>query len=310
MALIYVSAWSDADIWRAEVAKHLPGETLRVWPDVGNVDEIDVALVWKPPHGSLATLPALKLIVNMGVGVDSLLQDPNLPRHVPLVRLVDPLMTEQMTEYVVLGVLAGFRKLLDYRALQAEGRWVEIDRDVAPPSERVVGILGQGELGTDAARKFLALGYKVAGWSRSPKHILGVESFHGQDRLHAFLGRCDAVVCLLPLTPETRGIVNARTIAAMKKGAWFVNGARGGQVVDADLLAALDSGHLSGAFLDVFNEEPLPPSHPYWRHPKVIATPHIAALTLPSMSERIMDAVKRYKAGKPLINVVDLERGY
>jgi len=310
MALIYVSAWSDAAIWRAEVAKHLPGETLRVWPEVGRAEEIDVALVWKPPHGALATLPALKLIVNMGVGVDHLMADPQLPKGVPIVRLVDPLMTEQMTEYVVLGVLTGLRRLLDYRALQAEQRWVEIERNVAPPSHRTVGVMGLGELGGDAARAFRALGFKVAGWSRSPKHIEGVETFHGMDRLEAFLGRCDAVVCLLPLTPETRGIVNARTIAAMKPGAWFVNGARGGLVVDADLLAALDSGHLSGAFLDVFNEEPLPAGHPYWRHPKVIVTPHIAALTLPGMSEQIMDAVKRHKAGQPLRNVVDPIRGY
>jgi glyoxylate/hydroxypyruvate reductase A len=310
MALIYVSAWSDPETWRREVARHMPGEELRVWPEVGRAEEIDAALVWRPPFGALRTLPNLRLIANLGAGVEHLLADPDLPRHVPITRLVDPAMTSQMTEYVTLGVLAGFRKLVDYQALQRGRAWVEIERDVAPPEARTVGILGLGALGADAARAFSGLGYKVAGWSRSPKRLRRVRSFHGLDQLPRFLGLSDAVVCLLPLTPETRGIINRATIAAMKRGVVLVNAARGGHVVDDDLLAALDDGQVGLAFLDVFNDEPLAPEHRYWTHPRVIVTPHVAALTLPSMAEQVLDNVKRLRAGAPLQNVVDPARGY
>ncbi|MSP81802.1 MAG: glyoxylate/hydroxypyruvate reductase A [Alphaproteobacteria bacterium] len=310
MALIYVSSWSDGDLWRKALVPLLPGEELRVWPDTGDVTEIDCALAWRPPFGSLAKLPNLKLIANLGAGVDYLMQDPDLPRGVPIVRLVDPLMTEQMTEYVVLAVMTGLRRLRDYLDLQREGTWVEIERDVHPPSQRTVGILGMGELGRDAARKLKAIGYRVQGWSRSPKRIRGIPCAHGRERMVDFVGACDALVCLLPLTPETTGILNRDLFGAMKPGAYLVNAARGGHLVDADLLAALESGHLSGAFLDVFHTEPLPAGHPFWTHPKVTVTPHIAALTLPAMIGGIVDNYRRMQAGQPLLNVIDLAQGY
>ena len=167
MALVYISPWSDAALWREQVARHLPGEELRVWPEVGEARDIDVALVWKPPHGALATLPRLRLIANLGAGVEHLMADPDLPRHVPMTRLVHPLMTEQMSEYCALGVMMGLRKVPAYLALQRERRWVELEADVAPPSARTVGVLGLGELGADTARKLAALGYRVRGWSRA-----------------------------------------------------------------------------------------------------------------------------------------------
>ncbi|MEX2648966.1 MAG: glyoxylate/hydroxypyruvate reductase A [Alphaproteobacteria bacterium] len=310
MALIYVSAWADAEVWRRQVTLHLPGEELRVWPDVGDAEAIDVALVWRPPFGALRMLPRLKLIANLGAGVEYLLGDPDLPKGVPIARLVDPAMTAQMSEYVALGVMTGLRKLIDYQGFQRERRWVEIDRDIAPPGERTVGVLGLGELGRDAARKLGALGYRVAGWSRTRKRLARVRCCHGRDRLAAFLGQCDAVVCLLPLTPETRGIINRETLGWMKPGVVLVNAARGGHVVDADLLAALDEDRVSLAFLDVFNDEPLPADHRYWSHPRVVVTPHVAALTLPSMAGQILANVKRLRAGQPLLNLVDTSQGY
>jgi glyoxylate/hydroxypyruvate reductase A len=310
MALIYVSAWSDAGLWREELNALMPGEELRVWPETGDARAIDCALVWRPPRGALARLPALRLIANLGAGVDYLFQDPDLPRGIPIVRLVDPLMTEQMSEYVALAVMTGLRRLRDYLELQREGRWVEIERDVRPPSRATIGILGMGELGQDAARKFKALGYRVKGWSRSPKRLRGIACVAGRERLPAFLADCDAVVCLLPLTPETTGILDRDLFGAMKRGAYLVNAARGGHLVEADLLAALDSGRLSGAFLDVFHEEPLPAGHPFWSHPRVTITPHVAALTLPVMIRGVVDNVRRMREGRPLVNVVEREKGY
>ncbi|MGH6720095.1 MAG: 2-hydroxyacid dehydrogenase [Alphaproteobacteria bacterium] len=310
MTLVYISPWSDADVWRREVAKHLPGEELRSWPDVGDVREIDAALVWKPPHGALATLPNLKLIASLGAGVEQLLADPALPKGVPITRLVHPAMTEQMSEYVVLGVVAGLRKMVDYMALQRERRWVEIARDVAPPSARTVGVLGLGELGSDAARKLKALGYQVAGWSRSARSLAGIRCHHGAEGLGAFLGACDAIACLLPLTPATRGIIARATIDRMRPGVVIVNAARGGHVVDDDLLAALDDGRVGLAVLDVFNDEPLPADHRYWSHPRVVMTPHVAALTMPMMADVIIDNVKRLRAGQPFRHLVDVTRGY
>jgi glyoxylate/hydroxypyruvate reductase A len=215
-----------------------------------------------------------------------------------------------MSEYVALGVMVGLRKVADYLALQRERRWVEIARDIAPPSARTVGVLGLGELGSDAARKLGALGYRVAGWSRTARKLDGVACHHGEDGLGALLAASDAVACLLPLTPATRGIVNRATIARMKPGVVFVNAARGGHVVDDDLLAALDEGRVGLAVLDVFNEEPLPPEHRYWSHPRVVMTPHVAALTLPLMADAVLDNVKRLREGRPLRHLVDVERGY
>ena len=310
MALVYISPWSDAKHWRDQVERHLPGEELRVWPEVGDARAIDVALVWKPPHGALATLPNLKLIASLGAGVEQLLADPKLPRNVPITRLVHPAMTEQMSEYVALGVMLGLRKVADYLGLQRGQRWVEIQRDVLPPSQRTVGVLGLGELGADAVRKLAALGYRVAGWSRTPKSLDGVDCRHGDDGLDAMLGAADAIACLLPLTPATRGIVNRATIGRMKPGVVFVNAARGGHVVDDDLLAALDDGRVGLAVLDVFNEEPLPAGHRYWSHPRVVLTPHIAALTLPMMADVVLDGVKRLREGRPLRHLVDALQGY
>src|SRR5215472_6947490 len=267
MALLFRSTVDSAARWRAQLTRLTQELEIRVWPEVGDPTEIDYALVWRPEPGFLASLPKLKLILSLGAGVDHLLGDPHLPRHLPIVRLVDPHLTNAMSEYVVLQVLRLHRRDLEYRAQQQAGIWRELDQPNA--AERRVGILGLGELGRDAAKKLELLGFDVAGWSRSEKTLAGIESHAGAAGLPALLARSEILVCLLPLTAETQAILNARTLALLPKGAALVNAARGAHLVEEDLLAALASGQVSAAVLDVFREEPLPAGHPFWHHPRI-----------------------------------------
>jgi glyoxylate/hydroxypyruvate reductase len=265
--------------------------------------------VWQPEPGLLASLPNLKLIVGLGAGVDHVLGDPLLPKGVPIVRLVDPYMTDAMSEYVALSVLRLHRQDLDYLAQQRAAVWLE--REQKNAVERPVGILGFGTLGQDAGRKLKSLGFDVAGWSRSEKEVAGFVTYAGPAGLDAVLARSEILVCLLPLTGETAGILNAAFFARMPRGAGLVNVGRGGHLVEADLLAALDSGQLSGAVLDVVGEEPLPQDHPFWRHPRIILTPHVAAETHPETAAPIIrEAIRRCAAGLPVANRVDPARGY
>src|ERR1051326_7618083 len=289
MVLLYRSSSDSADLWLAELRKHIPELELRVFPEVGEPRDIDAALVWKPQPGLLASLPNLKMIVSLGAGVDHLLEDVTLPRHVPIVRLVDPYMTEAMSEYVLTQVLRLHRLDFAYRAQQRERVWRELQQPNA--AERRGGGLGLGELGSDAAPKPSVFGFQGAGCRRERRRP-GIESFHGPDGLIALARRSDILVCLLPLTQDTAGILDARLFAAMPRAAAIVNAARGRHLVEADLLAALESGHLSAAVLDVFDQEPLPPEHPFWRHPKIIVTPHVAAAThAPTAAAGVADSL-------------------
>jgi len=309
MALLFRSTVDSAARWRAQLTRLTQELEVRVWPEIGDPAAIDYALVWRPEPGFLASLPNLKLILSLGAGVDHLLGDPRLPLHLPILRLVDPHMTDAMSEYVVLQVLRLHRRDLDYRNQQGAGVWRELDQQNA--GQRRVGILGLGELGQDAAKKLKALGFDVAGWSRSEKAVEGVWSYAGAAGLAPLLGRSEIIVCLLPLTAETEGILNKRTLALLPKGAALVNAARGAHLVEEDLLAALASGQISAAVLDVFREEPLPVDHPFWHHPRVVVTPHIAAFTNPATaSPIILDNIRRFEEGRPLLNRVDPARGY
>jgi glyoxylate/hydroxypyruvate reductase A len=309
MALLFRSTVDSAARWRAQLTRLTQELDVRVWPEIGDPATIDYALVWRPEPGFLASLPNLKLILSLGAGVDHLLGDPRLPLHLPIVRLVDPHMTDAMSEYVVLQVLRLHRRDLDYRTQQEAGVWRELDQQNA--GERRVGILGLGELGQDAAKKLRALGFDVAGWSRSEKAVAGVRSYAGAAGLAPLLGRSEIIVCLLPLTAETEGILNKSTLALLPKGAALVNAARGSHLVEEDLVAALASGQISAAVLDVFREEPLPVDHPFWHHPRVVVTPHIAAFTNPATAAPIiLDNIRRFAEGRPLLNRVDPARGY
>ncbi|MCW5729298.1 MAG: glyoxylate/hydroxypyruvate reductase A [Alphaproteobacteria bacterium] len=308
MALLYLTRNHSSELWLPEILRLMPELEIHVWPNVPDPARIEFALCWGPPPGELARYPNLRGISSFGAGVEHILADPALPA-VPVCRIVDERLTRGMTEYVVMSVLNHHRNLAFMRENQAMARWKWFDP--VDTFATTVGIMGMGALGLHAAETFLRFGFQVAGWSRTAKELPGIAHYHGDAGLDAFLARTSYLVCLLPLTPETRGIVNRRTLGLLPRGAFFVNAGRGGQVVDEDLLAALDSGHLAGATLDVFNREPLPPDHPYWRHPRVSVTPHNASDSIPaSVVPQIVENIRRARAGAPLLNVVDPARGY
>jgi glyoxylate/hydroxypyruvate reductase A len=309
MAILFRSSPAAAARWRPLLGRLMPEHEIRFWPEIGDKAAIEYALVWQPEPGLLASLPNLKLIVGLGAGVDHLLGDPSLPKGVPIVRLVDPYMTDAMSEFVALQVLRLHRQDLDYLAQQRAGIWQE--RDQKNAAERPVGILGFGTLGQDAGTKLKSLGFDVVGWSRGAKETPGFTTYAGATGLDALLARSEILVCLLPLTAATAGILNAASFARLPRGAGLVNAGRGGHLVEEDLIPALDAGQLSGAVLDVVREEPLAPGHPFWRDPRIILTPHIAAETHPSTAAPIIrDAIRRCEAGLPVANRVDLARGY
>jgi glyoxylate/hydroxypyruvate reductase A len=275
--------------------------------------EIRYAAVWKPDHGALASFANLRAIFNLGAGVDALMADASLP-NVPLVRVAVGDLTGRMTEYVVLHVLMHHRQELYLRASQRAKRWQP--KFQWPAGAISVGIMGLGTLGSDAAQALRHLGFRVSGWSKSPKRIDGVDGFHGPDQLDAFLARTNILVCLLPLTPDTRQVLNrglfAKLDATSPIGApVLINAGRGGLQNEADLLACLDDGTLGAASLDVFAQEPLPPDSRFWTHPKVVLTPHNAADTDPDeISKYVARQIERFEAGGALENVVDSGRGY
>lgn len=309
MAILLCTTPKARERWGPLLAAALPGRELRVWPESGDKATIDYALVWHPEPGLLASLPNLRLIVSLGAGVDHVLRDPALPPEVPILRLVDPYMTQAMSEYVALNVLRLHRQDVDYRVQQAAGEWRE--REQKNAAERSVGILGFGTLGQEAGRKLQALGFDVAGWSRSQKAVPGFATYAGEAGLDALLARSEILVSLLPMTPETDGILNAGLFARLPRGAGLVSAGRGRHLNEADLLAALESGQISAAVLDVFREEPVPAAHLFWRHPRVVITPHVAADTHPPTAvEIIAAAIHDVEAGRTPANLIDRNRGY
>ena len=310
MIIAFIDQKGDPAPWRDVLKEEVPGLDFRVWPDeVDDPDKIDIAVVALPPPGLLKTFPNLKAILSMWAGVESMLRDPDLPRDVPIGRLVDRAMTRDMTHHVVHWVLHYHRDFNRYAEQQRVGKWQS--HPYPEVAERRVGILGLGALGGDAAHALANLGFTVAGWATNPKWIDGVESFHGADGLFPFLEHTNILVSLLPSTPATEGLINRTTLAHLPAGAYFINAGRGGVVVDEDLISALDSGAIAGASLDVFRTEPLPADDPFWRHPKVDLTPHIASHTTPRTAGReVAEDIRRVAAGKNPRTLVDLDRGY
>ena len=281
----------------------------REWPDTGPPDAIRYALAWRQPPGSLARLPNLKAILVLGAGVDSVLDDPGLPANVPVARLVDAGLAGPMAQYALYAVLHFQRRMSDYFEQQRAVIWQPRDELLA--RNWTVGVAGLGVIGATVAQRIAAQGYPVLGWSRSGKSVAGVEVYAGATGFDLLLARTRVLVNVLPLTSQTRGILNSRTFAAMPRGSYVVNIGRGGHVVDADLITALDSGWLAGAMLDVFDQEPLPGAHPFWRHPKIIVTPHVAAPTLASESEsQVIENIRRLEGGEAPLGLVDRVKGY
>ena len=310
MTLLFVSRMDEPEVWRNEFAGRLPDLDFRLWPDVGAAEEIRYALVWRPPRGLFQGLPRLKAIFSLGAGVDGLVgMADDLPPGVPLVRMVEHGLNEGMAEYVVWQVLDWHRDGAVYRAQQTARRWVKHPALLA--RERRVGVLGLGVLGGCVAQALAALRFPVAGWSRTPKQLDGIDCHHGPDGLLSVAARSDILVNLLPLTPQTEAVIDAGLLAALPAGAVLINAARGRHVVAEDLLAALDGGHLSGASLDVFDPEPLPADHPFWTHPKITVTPHVAAVTLARTAVPvIVEQIGRIERGEPPLHAVDPARGY
>jgi len=303
--LLFASTKEDPERWRRLLEPALPRDRFFAWPDA-NGGDIDVALVATHPTGTFARLPRLKLIQSLWMGVENLLADAEVPRGVPLARLIDPGMVHAMAETVIASVLDWHRLRYVYRAQQRARAWKWQPQML--PADRTVGLLGLGELGRYAAAKLAALGFNVRGWSRRPKAIEGV---HCSTDLDEVVSQSQALVCLLPLTAQTRGVLNARAFARMPEGGCVVNLARGAHVVMPDLLAALDSGRLAHAYLDVFETEPLPAASPLWAHPGITLTPHVAALTEPRTAlPKIVDTVERGRRGEAPLNCVDRAAGY
>jgi len=309
MALVFYSESDRFEAWRDALAEAVPDLDVYDWDAVPDQAAVEFALVWTPPHGSLRRFPNLKAILNLGAGVDALLKDDDLPPGVPIVRMVDDDLAKSMGEYVLLHALRYHREVPRLEAQQRAHDWTIVESPTARHCR--VGIMGLGGMGGEAARHLLAVDFDVAGWTRSPREMPGVECFHGADGLGPFLARSDILVCLLPLTPETEGILDRNLFALLPRGAYLINAGRGGHQVEADILAALDSGQLAGATLDVFRTEPLPPDSPFWTHPKVTVTPHNASVTNPRSAVRhVVESVRRVRAGEPLRHVVDPKVGY
>jgi glyoxylate/hydroxypyruvate reductase A len=298
-------------LWEGQIQAADPSLVIKVHGrDEYAPDDVDYALSFRPPPGLFKSLPNLKAVFSLGAGVDGFLLDTDYPRHVPLVRFVNRWLTLEMAQYTVLHTLMHHRQQRMFDAFQKARQW----RQGIPQRKTAdtrVGILGLGEIGQMAGERLRDLGFPVAGWSRMKKNVEGIESFAGDADLKPFLARTDILTCLLPLTPATRGILNTDAFEAMPVGAAVINAARGGHLVERDLIAALDSNHLSGATLDVFETEPLPEDNPLWTHPKVTVTPHVAGLTDPREAARfVIDGMGKVERGEKLSDVVDFERGY
>jgi len=299
-----------------------PGVELRYADALGTPADIDAAVCWQPPAGLLATLLRLRLVQSLGAGIDHLLGEYALraradgpgspPGAAPvLCRIVDPSMAGGMAAYVTWAVIHQQRAMGAYQASAAAGRWEE--QPIVPPARHRVGIAGLGALGMACARALLALGYPVRGWSRSPKDgpPAGIDCYHGRAGLDAFLAGCDTLVCLLPLTDETRGFLCAGLFARLPRGAHVINVGRGAHLVEADLLAALDDGRLGAATLDAFAQEPLPPAHPFWRHPRIVVTPHVATRTdAATIARQTLDNLALLRRGIRPAAAVDAAQGY
>ncbi len=300
-----------APLWTTPLGEIAPDLKLVVdTRDAYDPADIDYVLSFRPAPGFLATLPKLKAVFSLGAGVDGFLADKAYPRNVPLVRFVDRTLSREMAQYVVMHVLMFHRQQRFFDQQQKESKW----RQTIPPrrtEDTRIGILGLGEIGQLAGEHLRDLDFPVSGWSRTRKTVPGIKSYAGMGELDAFLAATDILVCLLPLTPDTRGILNKTTFAKLPAGAFVINVARGGHLIEPDLVAALDSGHLAGAVLDVFETEPLPEDSPLWKHPKITATPHVAAISDPRVAAKyVHDRITAFERGEKLDNLVDLDRGY
>lgn len=305
---LYKSDPARGRLWAEVFRQQLPQVDFRIWPDVGDAAQVRFIAAWEPPPDLATAFPNLEVLFSSGAGVDQF-DLAALPPTLPLVRMVEPGIIHGMVEYVSHAVLDLHRDRPQYRRQQQAGRWQPLP--VRPAHQRRVGVLGLGSLGQAVLARLVDFGFDCAGWSRSARELPGVQCHAGPDGLARFLARTEILVCLLPLTAATRGMLNAELFAQLPRGAQLVHVGRGSQLVQADLLAALDSGQLAEAMLDVTDPEPLPADHALWRHPHVQLTPHIASMTQPqSAAEVVIANLRRWQAGETMTGLVDRIKGY
>ncbi|MBP2198223.1 2-hydroxyacid dehydrogenase [Pantoea cypripedii] len=308
MHIVYKSDPVRGAHWQRWLAQHAPDIQLHIWPETGDATQVEVLIAWQPPEDVLATFPNLQALLSVGAGADQF-DLSTLPPHLPVVRMIEPGLTQGMVEYVTFAVLGLHRDMPRYFQQQREQQWQT--HKIHTAGERRVGVMGLGELGQAALKQLVSLGFNCAGWSRTPRDIDGVRCWHGSDQLNDFLAHSDILVCLLPLTDSTRGLLNAELFARLPSGAALVQVGRGPQLNDDHLLAALACGQLSAAVIDVTDPEPLPAGHPFWHHPAIWLTPHIASQTqTDSAVAALLDNLRRYQRGEPMVGVIDRNRGY
>ncbi len=311
--LVAITGW-EPEPWAERFRRVMPGRNVHLLGESYDPAAIDYVASWKHPPRALANLPNLKVLFSLGAGVDHLFSDPGLP-SAPIVRVVDSDLTARMSEYVVLHCLVCLRQQRRYDQQQRRREWID-DRLQPAAADMRVGIMGMGELGQDAAQKLAMLGFQVAGWSRTPRRSVHAEMYAGADELESFLRRSDILVVLLPLTPETRGMIDADLLRKLARDGAFgapylINAGRGGLQIERDILTCLDEGSLLGATLDVFEQEPLPGASPLWSHPAVTVTPHNAAMSSPeTIGRQVAEQIAAFENGEPLKNIVDSARKY
>jgi glyoxylate/hydroxypyruvate reductase A len=307
-AVVFYSKLDDPVAWRKALQAELPDLTFYIAPDVDDHAAVRHALVWKPPAGFFAAFPNLALVVNLGAGVDSLVARDDLP-DVPISRLSDDGMVSLMTSYVLFAVIRYARDIPAFERAQRRREWHYIHPRAL--SSIKVGVLGLGELGAAAAAALAQTGFDVTGWARTEKQIPGVRCVAGRSMLDSVIGQSETLVILLPLTPDTRGLIGARELALMRPGAKLINAARGAIVDEPALIAALRSGQVGEATLDAFVVEPLPPEHPLWTMENVLITPHLASITIPDgAAHDVAESIRRVRSGQPPLHAVNRARGY
>lgn len=306
---ILIAAAGEDDRWKEAMVARLRDAHIVTQYEHYDTETIDFALLWKQPQGLLKSLTGLQAIFSLGAGVDHVLSAPSLPTEVPVIRLEDAGMADQMVQYHLYAALHFMRDFDIYARQQAKADWTQ--HDVARISKCRVGVMGLGALGAAVATALTQLGFAVSGWSRTMKVIDGITTYAGAETLNEFLGQSDILVCMLPRTAETEGVLNGNTLSQLPKNAAVINAARGAMIVEADLLRLIDTGHLRGAFLDVAVTEPLPESHPFWDHLKIRITPHIAAATrIEESVDQIAENIDRITRGETPRGLVDRKTGY
>lgn len=309
MSLLLAAPDRNMQTWKEALLEVDPNLDIEIWPDVQNKEQVHFIVAWNHPGHVLNSYPNLKAISSLGAGVDHILQDESLPMDVPVCRVVSPSLVRQMKEYVLAGVLNYQRNFYRYMNQRLKGVWEPHPNKNS--NDFSIGIMGLGQLGQPATELPARMGYDVLGWSRTEKELAGVKTFSGNAGLDPFLSETTLLVCMLPLTPETKGILDLEVFKKLRHPAYLINVARGEHLVEEDLIYALDKEWLNGALLDVFTKEPLPENHPFWNRRNIMITPHVSSLTPPEeVAAQIMDNYKRALSGMPLQNEVDKRRGY